>query len=39
LIQSARGAIIVLDRAGIERKAGDAYGVPEKELRRLLGLT
>jgi CRP-like cAMP-binding protein len=37
LILSARGAIVVLDRKGVERRAGDAYGVPEKEFRRLLG--
>jgi CRP-like cAMP-binding protein len=37
LIRSARGAIIVLDRKGLERRAGTSYGVPEAELRRLLG--
>lgn len=37
LIRSARGAIIVLDRKGLVRRAGASYGVPEAELRRLLG--
>jgi hypothetical protein len=29
--------LFVLDRKGIERKAGDSYGVPEAEFRRLIG--
>jgi CRP-like cAMP-binding protein len=37
LIQPARGEIVVLNRKGIERKAGDSYGVPEAEYRRLIG--
>ena len=37
LVKSARGQITVLDRKGLEGKAGDSYGVPEKEYRRLLG--
>jgi len=37
LIQSARGAIVVLNRKGIERMAGAAYGTPEAEYRRLIG--
>jgi CRP-like cAMP-binding protein len=37
LIRSARGQVVVLNRKGIERKAGDAYGGPEAELRRLIG--
>jgi len=37
LIQAARGMIEVLDRKGIERIAGDLYGVPEREYQRLLG--
>ena len=37
LIRSVRGQITVLDRAGLRTAAGDAYGVPEKEYRRLLG--
>jgi DNA-binding transcriptional MocR family regulator len=36
LIRS-RGAILVRNRKGIERSAGGTYGVPEKELRRLVG--
>jgi hypothetical protein len=27
----------VLNRKGIERKAGNAYGAPEAEFRRLIG--
>jgi CRP-like cAMP-binding protein len=37
LIRSARGQVTVLDRKGIEATAGPSYGVPEAELRRLLG--
>jgi hypothetical protein len=37
LIRSSRGAIVVRNRKGIERSAGGTYGVPEKELRRLIG--
>ena len=37
LIKSARGQITVLDRSGLEKRAGDSYGVPEAEYRRLLG--
>ena len=37
LVKSARGQITVLDRKGLEGKAGESYGVPEKEYRRLLG--
>lgn len=37
LINSARSEIVVLDRKGLERRAGESYGVPEAELRRLLG--
>jgi CRP-like cAMP-binding protein len=37
LIQSARGRITILDRAGIEEIAGDFYGVPESEWNRLIG--
>jgi CRP-like cAMP-binding protein len=36
LIKTARGEIVVLDRRGIERTAGDLYGVPEAEYRRLI---
>ncbi|HEY2754241.1 MAG TPA: Crp/Fnr family transcriptional regulator [Pseudolabrys sp.] len=37
LIQTKRGFVLVLDRAGLERKAGDFYGGPEQEYRRLIG--
>jgi CRP-like cAMP-binding protein len=37
LIQSSRAAISVLDRQGLVRLAGSAYGVPEAEYNRLLG--
>jgi len=37
LISSSRGALLVRTRKGIERSAGGTYGVPEKELRRLIG--
>jgi hypothetical protein len=35
LIKTGRGEVIVLDRAGLERLAGDFYGLPEREYRRL----
>jgi CRP-like cAMP-binding protein len=37
LIDTGRNQIVVLDRKGIERTAGNGYGVPEKEYRRLIG--
>jgi CRP-like cAMP-binding protein len=37
LIDSGRNLIAVHNRKGLERKAGDSYGVPEKEYRRLIG--
>ena len=37
LIKAARGSVTVLDRKGLETSAGDSYGVPESEYRRLLG--
>jgi CRP-like cAMP-binding protein len=37
LIGTARNQITVLDRKGLEQMAGGAYGVPEKEYRRLIG--
>jgi CRP-like cAMP-binding protein len=37
LIDTGRNKIIVLDRKGIERVAGNSYGTPEKEYRRLFG--
>ena len=36
LIKAGRGEIAVLNRKGIERVAGDFYGVPEAEYRRLI---
>jgi len=37
LISYGRGHIAVKDRKGLERAAGEAYGVPEAEYRRLIG--
>ena len=37
LISYRRGQIAVKDRKGIERTAGEAYGTPEAEYRRLIG--
>jgi CRP-like cAMP-binding protein len=37
LTGTGRNKITVLDRKGIERTAGNSYGVPEKEYRRLIG--
>ena len=37
LISYARGQIMVKDRRGLERVAGEAYGTPEAEYRRLIG--
>jgi CRP-like cAMP-binding protein len=36
LIKTGRGEIVVLSRRGIERTAGDLYGAPEAEYRRLI---
>ena len=36
-IRSKRGLVIVLDREKLEDLAGDAYGEPEGEYRRLIG--
>jgi len=38
LIRSRRALITVIDRAGLERLAGDAYGIPEHEYGKLLGV-
>src|SRR5262249_39111293 len=35
LISTARGSVIVLDRAGLEESANGLYGVPETEFERL----
>lgn len=37
LISYKRGQITIGNRKGLERMAGEAYGVPESEYRRLLG--
>ena len=37
LIAYGRGQIRVKDRKGLERAAGEAYGTPEAEYRRLIG--
>jgi CRP-like cAMP-binding protein len=37
LIDAKRGQIVVLNRKGLERLAGEFYGLPEQEYRRLLG--
>jgi len=37
LIQAARGAIIILDRKGLEKISNGAYGPPEAEFNRLFG--
>jgi CRP-like cAMP-binding protein len=37
LISYGRGQIAVKDRKGMERMAGEAYGTPEAEYRRLIG--
>ncbi|WP_375403179.1 Crp/Fnr family transcriptional regulator [uncultured Sphingomonas sp.] len=37
MIRSKRGRVIILDRDKLQELAGDAYGVPEAEYRRLIG--
>ena len=37
MIRSKRGRVIILDRHKLEELAGDAYGRPEAEYRRLIG--
>ena len=37
LISYGRGQIAVKDRKRMERMAGEAYGTPEAEYRRLIG--
>src|SRR5262245_11787987 len=37
-ITITRGAIVIVDRPGLEQSAGGFYGVPERELERLLEL-
>jgi CRP-like cAMP-binding protein len=36
IITHGRGEIVVLDRSGLEKAAGQFYGVPEREQRRLI---
>ena len=36
MIRSKRGRVIILDREKLEELAGDSYGVPEAEYRRLI---
>jgi CRP-like cAMP-binding protein len=36
-IIAERGLVVVRDRAGLESFAGDAYGAPEREFKRLIG--
>ncbi len=35
LVQAGRGAISIVNREGLEKLAGEAYGVPESEFKRL----
>jgi hypothetical protein len=37
MIRATRGLIVVRDRCKLEKVAGDSYGVPETEYRRLIG--
>jgi hypothetical protein len=37
LIATRRGQLTLLNRAGIEKVAGSFYGIPEAELKRLMG--
>jgi len=37
MIDSRRNQILLLNRKGIERLAGKAYGIPEREYQRLIG--
>ena len=39
LVDGERGKIIIADRVGLEARAGSFYGVPERELERLLAQT
>jgi DNA-binding FadR family transcriptional regulator len=36
LISAQRGAVTVLDRKGLEKLAGEYYGLPEAEFKRLM---
>jgi hypothetical protein len=37
MIQSKRGRVIIVDREQLEDVAGESYGEPETEYRRLIG--
>jgi CRP-like cAMP-binding protein len=37
LIRASRGQVEVMDRRGLQKRAGASYGVPEAEYRRLIG--
>ena len=37
LVTCVRGGVTVKNRPGMERRAGESYGVPEAEYRRLIG--
>lgn len=37
MIRSTRGLVTIKDRGKLEELAGDSYGVPEAEYRRLIG--
>jgi CRP-like cAMP-binding protein len=37
MLDRRRGKVVVVDRQGLERLAGDSYGMPEAEYRRLIG--
>lgn len=37
IVEATRGRIRIIDRRGLEAKAGKSYGVPEAEYRRLIG--
>ena len=36
-IATSRGQITILDRKGLEKRAGDSYGIPETNYRELVG--
>jgi CRP-like cAMP-binding protein len=38
LIDHVRGQVIIKNRKGLERRAGDSYGIAESEYRRLMGV-
>jgi CRP-like cAMP-binding protein len=37
MLRATRGRLSIVNRSAIEELAGDAYGVPEREYRRLIG--